>query len=150
MAKSRRISFRQRIELNRVIDGQENKDVAEAKLFIANAYVPNPSDPLTRRSHERRAEVTNQLLVEMQDAQLAGKPFNVRARARQLVDERNKQDDVKQLSEARTRLRTALAEAGLNQDREDWTEADLRAAGVDNADVRRKILRNVRAVQDKK
>ena len=149
MAKENRISWKQRNNLNKTIRGAEDKGVIEAKSIIRNAFVPNPLDPMTRQSHTRRAEVENQLINERIAAMEAGKPFDAQARARELVDQRLKQADMQQLNDAKERLAKLLGDVGLNPDRTDWTDEDLKRAGVSNADKRKSILRQVRVIKDK-
>ena len=150
LAKNGQISWKQRNELNKVINKTDTADMAEAKSYISNSFVPNPLDPTTRQSHQRKADVINQLIIEKANADYENKPFNLLTRAYELVQGRMSQEDMKQLSAARERLQRQLSEAGLNSEREDWTDQDLKNAGVSNADKRKAILRSVRAIQDKK
>jgi hypothetical protein len=56
---------------------------------------------------------------------------------------------MQQLNDAKERLAKLLGDVGLNPDRTDWTDEDLKRAGVSNADKRKSILRQVRVIKDK-
>jgi hypothetical protein len=142
-----RISLKQRNELFALIDKTDRPDVARAKEFISNAFVPNPLDPSTRAGNVRRAEVTNQLLSEMEQARIDGKPFDAFGRAQALTSSRLQQEDLKALQEDRNRLRDKLNEFGLSYN-EDYTDETLQRAGVSNANKRKTIMRIIKSIKD--
>lgn len=144
---SGRISLKQRNDLFALIDKTDRPDVARAKEFISNAFVPNPLDPSTRAGNVRRAEVTNQLLAEAEQARIEGKPFDFFGRAQALTAARLQQDDMKALQEDQKRLRDKLTKAGLAYS-EDYTDETLKRAGVGNADQRKTIMRIIQSIKD--
>jgi Zn/Cd-binding protein ZinT len=149
MAKSQSISWKQRNDLLKIINGSERGDISRAKEFIANSFVPNPLDPTTKRSYEVKADVTNQLLIKATEAEKAGKPFDAMAEAETLVSKRLEQNDMKALAAAKETLKIRLQKAGLEYS-EDYTDETLRRAGVSNAKVRKSIMDSVRAVGSQK
>lgn len=140
-AKRRSISWKQANELKNIVNGSERSDMAQAKQFINNSFVPNPLDPTTRAGNQRAADVKNQLLEEFNAAQRAGKPFDAFARAQELVGNRQKQEDMQALADTRRRLGDKLSEYGL-QYREDYTVDDLKRTGKVN-DQQIKIIRRL-------
>lgn len=141
-----RISLKQRNELFNLIDKTDRPDIARAKEFIINAFVPNPNDPSTRAGNVRKAEVTNQLLAEEQEARAQGKPFDAFGRAQALVGARQQQEDLKKLADDRASLKKRLETEGL-QYKEDYTDESLKRAGVSNADARKRILRLIDSIK---
>jgi hypothetical protein len=147
-AKDRRISWKQANSLRRIILGADRKDLQDGMREIADAFVPNPLDPMTRSGNVRRAEVQSQLRQEFKAAMDAGKPFDAFRRAQELIKGRRGQEDLKQLEDARTRLRTKLESVGVAY-REDLTDEDLRRAGVNRNDIRviRRIMTSIEALK---
>jgi hypothetical protein len=145
--EQRRISLKQRNELFGLIDKTDRPDMARAKDFIGNSFVPNPLDPTTRAGNVRKAEVINQLLAEEQEAVAQGKPFDAFGRAQALVANRLQQEDVKRLQDDKARLRQKLEKSGLTYS-EDYTEETLKRAGVSNANERKSILRSIKSIKD--
>jgi hypothetical protein len=144
--EQRRISLKQRNELFGLIDKTDRPDMARAKDFIGNSFVPNPLDPTTRAGNVRKAEVINQLLAEEQEAIAQGKPFDAFGRAQALVAGRLQQEDVKRLQDDKARLRQKLEKSGLTYS-EDYTEETLKRAGVSNANERKSILRSIKSIK---
>ena len=144
--EQRRISLKQRNELFGLIDKTDRPDMARAKDFIGNSFVPNPLDPTTRAGNVRKAEVTNQLLAEEQESIAQGKPFDAFGRAQALVANRLQQEDVKRLQDDKARLRQKLEKSGLTYS-EDYTEETLKRAGVSNANERKSILRSIKSIK---
>lgn len=149
LAKTEKISWKQRNDLLKIINGSEKPDIARAKEFITNTFVPNPLDPTTRNAHAIRAEVTNQLLGMADQAQREGKSFDAFATAQQLVAKRKDQSDLQTLEKNRETLRSRLEEAGLAYN-EDYTDETLKRAGVTNTQTRKRIMQSVRAVRENK
>lgn len=145
--EQRRISLKQRNDLFALIDKTDRPDLARAKDFISNSFVPNPLDPTTRAGNVRKAEVTNQLLAEEQEARSQGKPFDAFGRAQALVAARQQQEDVKALQADRDRLRQKLEKSGLAYS-EDYTDETLKRAGISNANERKSILRSIKSIKD--
>jgi hypothetical protein len=145
--EQRRISLKQRNDLFSLIDKTDRPDMARAKDFISNSFVPNPLDPTTRSGNVRKAEVTNQLLAEEQEARAQGKPFDAFGRAQALVASRQQQEDVKALQADRDRLRSKLEKSGLSYN-EDYTDETLKRAGVSNANERKTIMRIIKSIKD--
>lgn len=145
--EQRRISLKQRNELFGLIDKTDRPDMARAKDFIGNSFVPNPLDPTTRAGNVRKAEVINQLLAEEQEAIAQGKSFDAFGRAQALVAGRLQQEDVKRLQDDKARLRQKLEKSGLTYS-EDYTEETLKRAGVSNANERKSILRSIKSIKD--
>ena len=140
-----RISLKQRNGLFSVIDKSERPEMAAAKEFIGNEFVPNPMDPSTRQGNVRRGQVINQLIQEEAAARTAGKPFDALARAQQLVKQRMAAEDIKVLQDTRDRLRKKLEENKITY-REDLTANDLKEAGVNNNDIK-VIIRLIRSIE---
>jgi hypothetical protein len=147
--RSRRISLKQRNDLFTLVDKTERPDMAKAKDFIRNSFVPNPLDPSTKQGNMRRAEVENQLLVEETQARAEGKPFDAFARAQALVGARQQAEDMRILNENRNRLRQKLEEIGLDY-REDYTKEMLDRADKGNATQRKTILRIINSINSSK
>jgi hypothetical protein len=148
-ASGRQISWRQANSLKAIIAGSEKSDVVIAKRLIGNAFVPNPLDPNTRNSHERRAEVESQLLLIERQARIEGRPFDVVAEAERLIAARRGQEDVKQLEALQTQLRKTLEENGIVY-RDDITVEDLRNGGVKNQRVLDRVNRLLTGIRNLK
>jgi len=73
-------------------------------------------------------------------------PFNAMEAAQTLVKQKEISDSVTAKTTARTELERISKESNLEY-KENWTDADLKRAGVDKEDVRKKIMRQVRAIQ---
>ncbi len=147
--RERRISLKQRNTLFGLIDKTERPEMAKARDFIRNSFVPNPLDPSTRQGNVRRAEVENQLLIEENQARAEGKPFDAFARAQALVGARMQAEDMRALEESRKRLRQKLEEIGLDY-REDYTKETLDRAGKGNATQRNTIIRIINSINSSK
>jgi hypothetical protein len=147
--RERRISLKQRNTLFGLIDKTERPEMARARDFIRNSFVPNPLDPSTRQGNVRRAEVENQLLIEETQARAEGKPFDAFARAQVLVRDRQNAEDVKELAESRKRLRQKLEEIGLSYN-ESYTKETLDRAGKGSAQQRQTIIRIINSINSSK
>ena len=143
-----RISLRQRNGLLTLIDKTDRPEVARAKDYIANSFVPNPLDPTTRKGNVRKAEVTNQLLVEMEQARAEGKPFDSFKRAQELVNTRKTAEDAVALQQARDKLAELLAANKITYS-EELTAAQLRELDV-NQNVAKQILRQINVIRQEK
>jgi hypothetical protein len=147
--RERRISLKQRNTLFGLIDKTERPEMARARDFIRNSFVPNPLDPSTRQGNVRRAEVENQLFTEENQARAEGKPFDAFARAQVLVRDRQNAEDVKELAESRKRLRQKLEEIGLSYN-ESYTKETLDRAGKGSAQQRQTIIRIINSINANK
>lgn len=143
-----RISLKQRNGLLGVIDKTDRPEVSRAKEYIANSFVPNPLDPTTRKGNVRKAEVTNQLLQEMETARVEGKPFDAFKRAQELVDERKNSEDAIALQQARDKLAELLSANKIRYN-EDLTASELRELDV-NQNVIKQILRQINVIRQEK
>lgn len=144
-----RISLKQRNTLFGLIDKTDRPDIAAAKEFISNAFVPNPFDQSTRAGNVRRAEVESQLLVAEAEARSKGQPFDALGKARELVRGRQEAEDFKNLQEQRERLRKKLEEVGLDY-REDYTLETLKRSGKGNATQHSTINRLIKSINENK
>lgn len=144
-----RISLKQRNTLFGLIDKTDRPDMAAAKDFVRNAFVPNPLDPSTRAGNVRRAEVESQLLIAEAEARSKGQPFDALGTARRLVGERQKAEDMINLQADRDRLRKKLEEIGLDY-REDYTMETLKRSGKGNANQHATINRLIKSINENK
>jgi hypothetical protein len=144
-AQSGAISWKQANTLKKMARGTD-KDYSEAKRYIDKALgVPDPGVPGFRNERARAAEVQTQFIAERERAIEAGEAFNPIETAQRLVTARRGQDDVKMQDMAKDRLRKKLEEANMRYG-EDYTEEDLKRAGVDrrNAKIIMNLLKQVR------
>jgi hypothetical protein len=148
-AARREISWKQANNIKSIINGSGSQDLRTAKELVANAFVPNPLDPTTRTSHERRAQVESQLLLAERRARIAGKPFDAVAEAQRLIGSRKQQEDVKQLEALQGQLKRILEKNNIEY-REDITIEDLKRAGVDNVRTLDQIRRTLEAIRELK
>jgi hypothetical protein len=146
LAKNGQISWRQANTLKKIARGNE-KDMGAARQFIDNTLgINDPLSPGLEDSKAKASRAKATLAQKKQEALTAGLPFNAMEAAQTLVKEKEISDSVIAKETARKGLENISKENGLEY-KENWTDEDLRRAGVKNEDVRKKIMRQVRAIQ---
>ena len=146
LAKNGQISWKQANTLKKIARGNE-KDMGSARQFIDNTLgINDPLSPGLEDSKAKSSRAKATLAQQKQDALNAGLPFNAMEAAQNLVKEKEIADSVNAKETARKSLENISKENGLEY-KENWTDEDLRRAGVKNEDVRKKIMRQVRAIQ---
>ena len=146
LAKNGQISWRQANTLKKIARGNE-KDMGAARQFIDNTLgINDPLSPGLEDSKAKASKAKATLAQKKQEALTAGLPFNAMEAAQTLVKEKEISDSVIAKETARKGLENISKENGLEY-KENWTDEDLRRAGVKNEDVRKKIMRQVRAIQ---
>jgi hypothetical protein len=146
LAKNGQISWRQANTLKKIARGNE-KDMGAARQFIDNTLgINDPLSPGLEDSKAKSSRAKATLAQQKQDALNAGLPFNAMEAAQNLVKEKEISDSVNAKETARKSLESISKENGLEY-KENWTDEDLRRAGIKNEDVRKKIMRQVRAIQ---
>jgi len=146
LAKNGQISWKQANTLKKVARGNE-KDMGAARQFIDNTLgINDPLSPGLEDSKAKSSRAKATLAQQKQDALNAGLPFNAMEAAQTLVKQKEISDSVTAKTTARTELERISKESNLEY-KENWTDADLKRAGVDKEDVRKKIMRQVRAIQ---
>jgi len=146
LAKNGQISWKQANTLKKIARGNE-KDMGAARQFIDNTLgINDPLSPGLEDSKAKSSRAKATLAQQKQDALNAGLPFNAMEAAQNLVKEKEIADSVNAKETARKSLENISKENGLEY-KENWTDEDLRRAGVKNEDVRKKIMRQVRAIQ---
>jgi hypothetical protein len=146
LAKGGQISWKQANTLKKIARGNE-KDMGAARQFIDNTLgINDPLSPGLEDSKAKASRAKATLAQQKQDALNAGLPFNAMEAAQTLVKEKEISDSVNAKETARKELEKISKENGLEY-KENWTDEDLRRANVKNEDVRKKIMRQVRAIQ---
>ena len=146
LAKAGQISWKQANTLKKVARGNE-KDMGAARQFIDNTLgINDPLSPGLEDSKAKSSRAKATLAQQKQDALNAGLPFNAMEAAQKLVKEKEISDSVASKETARKELERISKDNNLEY-KENWTDADLKRAGVDKEDVRKKIMRQVRAIQ---
>ena len=146
LAKAGQISWKQANTLKKVARGNE-KDMGAARQFIDNTLgINDPLSPGLEDSKAKSSRAKATLAQQKQDALNAGLPFNAMEAAQKLVKEKEISDSVASKETARKELERISKDSNLEY-KENWTDADLKRAGVDKEDVRKKIMRQVRAIQ---
>jgi hypothetical protein len=146
LAKAGQISWKQANTLKKIARGNE-KDIGAARQFIDNTLgINDPLSPGLEDSKAKSSRAKASLSQMRQDALEAGLPFNAMEAAQTLVKQKEISDSVTAKTTARTSLETISKDNGLEY-KENWTDADLRRAGVKNEDVRRKIMRQVGVIK---
>lgn len=146
LAKAGQISWKQANTLKKIARGNE-KDMGAARQFIDNTLgINDPLSPGLEDSKAKSSRAKATLAQMKQDALNAGLPFNAMEAAQILVKEKEISDTVLAKETARKSLENISKENGIEY-KENWTDEDLRRAGVKNEDVRKKIMRQVRAIQ---
>jgi len=146
LAKAGQISWNQANKLKKIARGNE-KDMGAARQFIDNTLgINDPTSQGLEDSRAKAAKAKSRLAQQKQDALNAGLPFNAMEAAQTLVKEKEISDSVNAKETARKSLENISKENGLEY-KENWTDEDLKRAGVKNEDVRKKIMRQVRAIQ---
>ncbi len=146
LAKNGQISWNQANKLKKIARGNE-KDMGAARQFIDNTLgINDPLSPGLEDSKAKSSRAKATLAQQKQDALNAGLPFNAMEAAQNLVKEKEISDSVNAKETARKSLESISKENGLEY-KENWTDEDLRRAGIKNEDVRKKIMRQVRAIQ---
>lgn len=146
LAKAGQISWKQANTLKKIARGNE-KDMGAARQFIDNTLgINDPLSPGLEDSKAKSSRAKATLAQMKQDALNAGLPFNAMEAAQTLVKEKEISDTVLAKETARKSLENISKENGIEY-KENWTDEDLRRAGVKNEDVRKKIMRQVRAIQ---
>jgi len=146
LAKNGQISWNQANKLKKIARGNE-KDMGAARQFIDNTLgINDPTSQGLEDSRAKAAKAKSRLAQQKQDALNAGLPFNAMEAAQTLVKEKEISDSVNAKETARKSLENISKENGLEY-KENWTDEDLKRAGVKNEDVRKKIMRQVRAIQ---
>jgi hypothetical protein len=146
LAKAGQISWNQANKLKKIARGNE-KDMGAARQFIDNTLgINDPLSPGLEDSKAKSSRAKATLAQQKQDALNAGLPFNAMEAAQKLVKEKEISDSVNAKETARKSLENISKENSLEY-KENWTDEDLRRAGVKNEDVRKKIMRQVRAIQ---
>ena len=146
LAKNGQISWKQANTLKKIARGNE-KDMGAARQFIDNTLgINDPLSPGLEDSKAKSSRAKATLAQQKQDALNAGLPFNAMEAAQKLVKEKEISDSVASKETARKELERISKDSNLEY-KENWTDADLKRAGVDKEDVRKKIMRQVRAIQ---
>ena len=146
LAKNGQISWKQANTLKKIARGNE-KDMGAARQFIDNTLgINDPLSPGLEDSKAKSSRAKATLAQQKQDALNAGLPFNAMEAAQTLVKQKEISDSVTAKTTARTELERISKESNLEY-KENWTDADLKRAGVDNEDVRKKIMRQVKVIQ---
>ncbi len=146
LAKNGQISWKQANTLKKIARGNE-KDMGAARQFIDNTLgINDPLSPGLEDSKAKASRAKATLAQKKQEALTAGLPFNAMEAAQTLVKEKEISDSVSAKETARKGLENISKENGLEY-KENWTDEDLRRAGIKSEDVRKKIMRQVRAIQ---
>ncbi len=146
LAKNGQISWKQANTLKKIARGNE-KDMGAARQFIDNTLgINDPLSPGLEDSKAKSSRAKATLAQQKQDALNAGLPFNAMEAAQTLVKEKEISDSVNAKETARKELERISKDSNLEY-KENWTDADLKRAGIDKEDVRKKIMRQVRAIQ---
>jgi hypothetical protein len=146
LAKAGQISWKQANTLKKIARGNE-KDIGAARQFIDNTLgINDPLSPGLEDSKAKSSKAKASLSQMRQDALEAGLPFNAMEAAQTLVKQKEISDSVLAKETARKGLETISKDNSLEY-KENWTDEDLRRAGVKNEDVRKKIMRQVKAIQ---
>jgi hypothetical protein len=146
LGKAGQISWKQANTLKKIARGNE-KDIGAARQFIDNTLgINDPLSPGLEDSKAKSSKAKASLSQMRQDALEAGLPFNAMEAAQTLVKQKEISDSVLAKETARKGLETISKDNGLEY-KENWTDEDLRRAGVKNEDVRKKIMRQVKAIQ---
>jgi len=146
LAKAGQISWKQANTLKKIARGNE-KDLGTARQYIDNTLgINDPFAPGMEDSKAKASRAKARLTEDRQKALEAGLPFNPMESAQNIVREKEISDFVAQKDTAKKELEKISKENGLEY-KENWTDADLKRAGINNDDVRKKILRQVRNIQ---
>lgn len=146
LAKNGQISWRQANTLKKIARGNE-KDMGAARQFIDNTLgINDPMSPGLEDSKAKSSRAKATLAQMKQTALDTGTAFNAMDAAQTLVKQKEISDVVTAKTTAREELKRVSTDNKIEYN-EKWTDADLRRAGIDNEDIRKKIMRQVRIIQ---
>jgi hypothetical protein len=146
LAKNGQISWRQANTLKKIARGNE-KDMGAARQFIDNTLgINDPMSPGLEDSKAKSSRAKATLAQMKQTALDTGTAFNAMDAAQTLVKQKEISDVVTAKTTAREELKRVSTDNKIEYN-EKWTDADLKRAGIDNEDIRKKIMRQVRIIQ---
>jgi len=146
LAKNGQISWKQANTLKKVARGNE-KDMGAARQFIDNTLgINDPLSPGLEDSKAKSSRAKATLAQMKQTALDTGTSFNAMDAAQTLVKQKEISDVVTAKTTAREELKKVSTDNKIEYN-EKWTDADLKRAGIDNEDIRKKIMRQVRIIQ---
>lgn len=146
LAKGGQISWKQANTLKKIARGNE-KDMGAARQFIDNTLgINDPLSPGLEDSKAKSSRAKATLAQMKQTALDTGQAFNAMDAAQTLVKQKEIADVVAAKTTARQELKRVSTDNKIEYN-EKWTDADLKRAGIDNEDIRKKIMRQVRIIQ---
>ena len=146
LAKGGQISWKQANTLKKIARGNE-KDMGAARQFIDNTLgINDPLSPGLEDSKAKSSRAKATLAQMKQTALDTGQAFNAMDAAQTLVKQKEIADVVAAKTTAREELKRVSTDNKIEYN-EKWTDADLKRAGIDNEDIRKKFMRQVRIIQ---